>query len=632
MQSFWEKIKRQDAVQWVSAVIVLCSFLYPVLQSITLAPLKSDATLNLYIAQRLAAGEAPYSGYFIMHPPISHFIGALAVFLGRLFSIQPVIATRLLALLLSILIIGVTYLIAREVVKGGELLAIWAVSSNVLMLMVIWGFYEKLVMVLFLCLAIYMIQKGREFASGIFFGLVLMTWGGSIILLPVFLFIFIFRPEISRKKFLLAVGVVFAVVFASLALSGSFVHFFQQYFITVFEYAINKLISVGVRDSEFGVSNITANTNLSAIDYLAVLGGGVSFFAFLLLKKKDEWFEKSSIGILLLTLIYGIFILIDYQSPFDLIILFPALSILFAWGVLKLMGYWVKMWHVFYQPTYLLVLLLVFSLVRVYSFQRIPNRLYAQKEAAARLQTLIEENEVVFLGDLSPLVLMEGKNPTPAIHMGPKSFLAMRNQGYPLYAYMAALDSQSPALILADQRNLEYQHLAPFYIWLEDHYLFLGDTRNPTINVYINREAEDAILPALAFIFNHNPGSYVVEDMNLVEKPEIVSSFIPINNQIILIDHKIADVVQLYWWTPPPRGVNGGIVYRFVMENGEDTAPWTYLEQQWDAGQILVTDLPFAGYLNNVSEIEFCISMDDAFIETCAGKQVYLLKFFAENS
>ncbi len=223
-----------DLVQWSSAVIVLFSFLYPVLQSITLAPLKSDATLNLYIAQQLAAGRAPYADYFIMHPPVSHFLGALAVLFGGLISIQAVIATRLLALILGLLIIGVTYLIAREIVEGRELLAVWAVSSNVLMLMVIWGFYEKLVMVLFLYLAIYMIQKGKTFASGLFFGLVMMAWGGGIVLLPVFVIVILFRPEISWRRFLSGVGTCFGD-----GVSGPcYFRFVRAIFPTVFCYCV----------------------------------------------------------------------------------------------------------------------------------------------------------------------------------------------------------------------------------------------------------------------------------------------------------------------------------------------------------------------------------------------------------
>jgi hypothetical protein len=631
MQTLWEKKKGGSLVYWAGMLIVLGSFLYPVLQSITRAPIKSDATLNVYIAQQLAAGKAPYSDYFIMHPPISHFVGALAVLVSKWFSVQAVIGTRLLALFLSLAILGVTWLMAREFVRGGELLAVWALSSNVLMLMVIWGFYEKLVMVLFLYLGLYLLQKGRVFASGIFLGLVLMTWGASIILLPVFLIILILRPEISWKRFFLAVVLVFALVFGVLALSGSLLHFFQQYFVTVLEYALNKLISSGVRDAEFGLSNITANTNLSAIDVVAVLGGGVSFLAFLISKKRTEWSAKPVIGILLITLICGFFILIDYQSPFDLIILLPALSILFAWGVFRLIGYWVKIWHVAYQPTYLLVILLVFSVVRAYSFQRAPNRLYAQREAAVRLQPLIAENEVLFLGDLSPLVLAEGTNPLPAIHMGPKSFLAMRNQGYTLLDILAELDAHPPALILADQRNMEYPHLALFYLWLEDHYILVGDTTDPTLHVYLYRQAEDAILPALAFLFAHNPGSYAAGELELAESQNISENFIPVSEQISLIGYQMADDVRLYWWTLPPVSIKGSIVYRYVTETGQELTEWTAAAQRWQAGEITITEMPPADLPERASGLEFCLMMGEDLLDTCQGSQVFSLQFSEER-
>lgn len=631
MRIFWKKPEGKRFVQWGSAAIVLCSFLYPVLQSIPLAPLKSDATLNLYIAQQLAAGNAPYSNYFIMHPPVSHFLGALAVLLGGLFSIQAVIATRLLALLLAILIIGVTYFIVREILEGVELLAVWAVSSNVLMLMVVWGFYEKLVMVLFLYLAVLMIQKGKSVISGVFFGLVLMAWGGGIVLLPVFLIVFFFRHEISWRRFLLGVAFVLTLVFATLAISGSFVHFFQQYFVTVAEYAINKITFSGIRDANVGVSNITDNTNLSGIDWVVLLGGAASFFAYLIVKKSDDWFAKSTIAILAITLVYGLFILIDYQSPFDLIILFPALSILFAWGVWKLVEGWTKMWHVAFQPMYLFVFLLVFSLVRVTSFQRIPNRLFAQKEAAGRLQPFIEKNEVVFLGDLSPLVLLNGQNPSPAIQMGPKSFLAMNNQGYSLSAYIAGLNAHLPALILVDQRNMEYDYLPAFYSWLETNYVLIGDTYNPTINVFVNRQRDDAILPALAFVFSHNPGFYDHGELDLVDKGGMIGKIIPVDEHLFLIGYEVSNEMQLYWWNPPPTGTAGHIVYRLDTTTGDDLQPWTEVKQHWPANEISITKLPLPADANSVLRIEFCVTMGDVFVNSCEEDDGFSLLVSREN-
>jgi hypothetical protein len=490
------------------------------------------------------------------------------------------------------------------------------------MLMIIWGFYEKLVMVLFLYLAVYMLNKGRAFASGIFAGLVLMTWGGSILLVPVFLIVFIFRREISRQKFLLGLVLALGFVFVALAILGSLVHFFQQYFITVLEYAINKVTFSGVRDAEVGVSNITSNTNLSQIDLLVLLGGGVSFFVFLFSKKRPERLAKQSIAILAITFVSGISILLDYQSPFDLIILFPALSILFAWGAFRLIRYWVDSWNVAYDPVYLFVFLLVFGLVRVFSFQRVPNRLSAQKEAAAQLQALIDQEEVLFLGDLSALVLAEAKNPSPVIHMGPKSFLAMRNQGYTVYEYLEDLAVLSPAIILVDQRNLEYAYLTVFYWWLEDHYMYLGNTHDPTMNVYISRKSEDAITPALSFMINHNPGSHTVEDLGLVEMPGIVERFIAINDQIFLIGYEISGDLSLYWWSSSSQNIYGGMVYRFITENGEAKNEWSYLGQRWYSGEISMTDLSLADVADETFEIEFCVSTGHDFIDSCEGSDV----------
>ena len=625
MRLFSKKVKRDDVLQWGSGVVVLFSFIYPVIHSITRAPIKSDATLNLYIAQQLAAGARPYTDYFIMHPPISHFFGALTVLLSESFSISAVLGTRFLALLLCLLIMGVTYLLARDLVEDGELLAVWAVSGNVFMLMVIWGFYEKLVMVLFLYLAVYMLNKDRVFAGGIFAGLVLMTWGGSILIVPAFLIVFIVRREISWQKFLLGFFLTLGIVVVALAMLGSLVHFYQQYFLTVIEYGINKLTFSGVRDAEIGVSNIRSNTNLSKIDALLLVGSGVSFFVFLFLKKRPERFAKKSIAILAITFVSGISILLDYQSPFDLIILFPALSILFAWSAFRLIHYWVDSWNVAFDPVYIFVFLLVFGLVRVFSFQRVPNRLFAQKEAAAHLQTLIDQEEVLFLGDLSTLVLAEGKNPSRVIHLGPKSFLAMRNEGYTVYEYLEDVSGQSPAIILVDQRNLEHDYLTVFYWWLEDHYVYLGNTNDPTMNVYINRESKDAMIPALAFMFNHNPGSSTLQEMDLIEKTGIVESFYAINDQVFLIGYRVSDDLQLYWWSSSPQNIYGEIVYRFLTETGEVENQWLDIEQRWYSGEISLTDLPFVDVTDTFLGIEFCIRTGDDFIDSCEDTDVVSL-------
>ncbi len=388
---------------------------------------------------------------------------------------------------------------------------------------------------------------------------------------------------------------------------------------------MNKFTFSGIRDAEVGVSNITDNTNLSGIDLVVLLGGAASWLAFLILKTREDWFAKSTIGILAISLVYGLFIFVDYQSPFDLIILLPALSILFAWGVSRLIASWIKLWNAVHQPAYLFVFLLVFSFVRVYSFQRVPNRLFAQKTAAVQLQSLIEQEEVVFLGDLSPLVLLDGQNPSPAIHMGPKSFLAMNNQGYTLTEYIGGLTMHPPALILADQRNMEYEYLAAFYSWLEENYVFVGDTNNPTINVYVNRQRDDAIVPALAFVFHHNPGFYNSGEMDLVEKSGMIGRIIPVDEQLLLIGYEISDEMLLYWWTPPPSGIDGRIEYRLITASGEDTQPWTTIEQQWPPNEISITKLPLSSPASSLLGVEFCAGRDNAFVDSCEGEGSFSL-------
>lgn len=617
------KIAQKKIINKILLLILLFSpFLFIIFVNITKAPIKSDATLNLYIAQQLAVGAKPYANYFIMHPPLSHFITAVIIFFAKIFSIDSILISRIFSLVLSCLIIWITYKYSKEISGNQNQIIIWILQYNFFALMVVWGFYEKLIMVLFLYLSLYLLQKEKYIISGVFFGLVLMTWGGSVVFLPIYFLIFVLYKRFSLKKFLFGLVSVWIILFLFLLVTGSLGYFIQQYFFTIFKYAKNKLTSTGIRDPNSGVKNIIENTNISLIDVTFLLLGGIGCFLYIINKRKIILKEKASSFLIILIVIYSIVLLIDYQSPFDLIIILPALSIFIAWFLNLLVLKWIKIWKIDNSIIFYIILVLFFSVARICSFPKMPDRLSAQKNATNEINELINENEILFLGDLSPLVISSKNSITPSFHFGPKSYLAMNNQGVDLNDFLGEMKMNTPKVIISDQRNLSYDYLSDFYTWIDQNYFFLSFTHNPTLSIYLRNDADGTTIPLLKFLFAHNE-SFFDEHQIFIEN-EIIFDTQPVNSHLIYFGYSENEnsTFDLYWWTNPPLGYVGKVIYRYIDKNSEPSE-WIVFEQIWLSDQITITSLNLPVDIN---QIEICVVDEVSVLDSCNFDEIILIE------
>jgi hypothetical protein len=138
-----------------------------------------DLALFTYGGERVAKGTPPYVGVFNSVGPLSDGIPGVAVWLGHLVDVGPVLSTRVLFTALSALCCALLCVLARDTFgsRGAGLLApaIFVTFERFLELATD-GPREKTAMVLFLLAALILVGRRRWLAAGVLTALATLTW------------------------------------------------------------------------------------------------------------------------------------------------------------------------------------------------------------------------------------------------------------------------------------------------------------------------------------------------------------------------------------------------------------------------------------------------------------------------
>ncbi len=132
-----------------------------------------------YMAQVIVRGGIPYRDAVNIKTPLSGYIGAAAILAGKPFGLRDLIAIRIACLLMSILIVGFTFLVANDYFKSrriGVLAAMIILSINVLGRANSGGMQPKIPVVLFGLVSLWLVIKDRPFRAGFFGMLSALCW------------------------------------------------------------------------------------------------------------------------------------------------------------------------------------------------------------------------------------------------------------------------------------------------------------------------------------------------------------------------------------------------------------------------------------------------------------------------
>ncbi|PYT04069.1 MAG: hypothetical protein DMF60_16445, partial [Acidobacteria bacterium] len=174
----WRGLTRITSIRLAVAVFLLGA-------AVTLAyrpfsqTVRGDCGIYDYIAQSILRGELPYRDVIDPKAPVSMYLSALAMGIGRAVGVDDVIAVRWLYVLMAGLLSAITYLTAEAYLRN-RLTAVIAclilfIPANFVS-MLTKGTQPKLPMMIFGMLALLLVAKDRPFWAGFCSMLSCLCW------------------------------------------------------------------------------------------------------------------------------------------------------------------------------------------------------------------------------------------------------------------------------------------------------------------------------------------------------------------------------------------------------------------------------------------------------------------------
>lgn len=141
--------------------------------------LSRDLALYAYAGQQVADGVPPYVGVMNRSGPLAHLVPGAGAWLGDLVGVDDLLATRVMMLVASVVVVWLTYLLGRDVFGSrlvGAAAALFVTSIPVFILYAGGGPRDKTTMMLFLTAALVATVRGRWVPAGVCLALATLTW------------------------------------------------------------------------------------------------------------------------------------------------------------------------------------------------------------------------------------------------------------------------------------------------------------------------------------------------------------------------------------------------------------------------------------------------------------------------
>src|SRR5262249_10425955 len=348
--------------RWSLANMAAASFLFTIALMLVSRQVggseTGDSAIWDYVAQSIIRGQIPYKDVVEIKLPGAAYLGATAIWIGKLFGVRDLIAIRLLNLAMVGSLSAITFLVAEVYLASRPVAIISFLIPLTSQRFVEWmaqGSQPRLPMILFGMLTLLLISKDRPLLAGLSSALSCMCWQPGLLFTGVAFLIFsrylTTWRDFRALKVLAGACLPLAAMFLYFAWRGaagelwswSFAYTFSVYAPAGFR---------GILGNAKHVWNVTSR----------VLGPGVAFLALALLGYAILWWEilshpRQASGaptgrleasgsrkppkeaLLIAPFVYVVFCLIDFKSASYLIPLIPFVGIFSGLVVLKLLRY-----------------------------------------------------------------------------------------------------------------------------------------------------------------------------------------------------------------------------------------------------------------------------------------------------
>ncbi|MEW6127380.1 MAG: DolP-mannose mannosyltransferase [Acidobacteriota bacterium] len=450
-----------------------------------------DSAIYDYIAQAILRGQLPYRDVVDIKGPMSVYLSAISLVIGRLFGLHDVISIRLFHVLMTGLCAALIYRVAvvylrRRIV--GVMAAILPFITPAIPEVLIGGTQPKLPMIIFGLLTLLLIERDRPFLSGVFGMLACLCWQPGLMYVGTAFLIFSkyltsWRDWRALKLIagaLLPVAVV-VVYFYAVGILSDFWDYAFVYNYSVFGPEAKKPLA----DAGSHLWKITSRIyGKKMIFILMAFGGLVIYIAErLYVKYQKGWsFELFRDAIIFPAAVYLAFAFINFQAVPDLIPFLPFIGLFGAWLVIKAAEWlsflvpvkWaslpsqVERWMPISALAGIIVLVLLPGLGYRLGEVTLAKQIEEVNEIAAHLQP---EDKVYTHGTIGMLVLMNRPNMNAYVFLdwNMDSFIAKRKYGGSFAAVIEEMEAQKPKLV-GISRLRAVTHSEKFENWVRAHY------------------------------------------------------------------------------------------------------------------------------------------------------------------
>lgn len=456
-------------------------------------PEVGDPTIYDYVAQSILRDDLPYRDTIDIKAPGSQYMSAAAIAVGRVFGVRDIFAIRTLHIILVGVVCAITFIISN-VYFPSRLAALIAVLIPLLRepiaKLFIGGTQPKLPMIIFGLLTLLMIARDRPLWAGVFSMLSCLCWQPGLLFTGTA--VLIFSRYLTSLRDLKAFKVIGGAAIPLLIVIGYF--YSKGALGDLWTWTIKYNYSVF--GPEAGPSLGNAIRHIVMISRrvfekeILIVGLSVIGLALFLYERIRERFAKGGLAkadlfrdaIVFPPLIYGAFMLINFQGPPDLIPLFPFVGIFAGWLIVRIVRAVgslkpLRSHTLASSMLGIAVLAIILGVVFVRAGRFKLGGLKLQDQDAS-IQQLIGEfqtgDKIYVHGALEILVLMNKPNLNPYVDFdwGKDNFLAAR-RGVSFDQLLREMELQAPKYV-AIARLRKVYHRTELEQWVNEHYRPLG--------------------------------------------------------------------------------------------------------------------------------------------------------------
>lgn len=497
-----------------ACLLLLLAFIaveYALSYNIFLQAIPQDTTYHIYAAQQILDGHAIYRDVAIIKAPLADLATAFALAFGRGISVSDIMSARLLSLLTATGTVLVTYWAGRVLFRSR------VVGFTAGLIMAGWDFYglravtgpePKAFLILFAMPAFVFIAKKRWVAAGICAALATLSWQPGLMIAALAVAAALIAPWLETGRVpraqLWRVGLAQGLrVLGGLAIPFGFVAAYL-----LWNNALTPAWNATIGANLTHFNNEQARTpflkilrdNIEEIfltdarycyspreNWLGLTGvlGFAGIIAFQIREARSAGrapVDLERTPLILYTLGFAAFSLVDFDFCPDLFPLLPIVAICTGWlvwqftraaaaGVVKIFPRW-QARVVEWALAGVIVLALFYVYVWDVSAYTVTGTTFEDQMYAVEVaKKYLEPGDTVLsFGNAIILVELQMLNASKIIHLGSKSgqgVLAFEPGGIQGMVY--DLDRKPPKLItLARDKELDWA--APFYAWLDEFY------------------------------------------------------------------------------------------------------------------------------------------------------------------